>query len=227
MYFAIVTLRANKTSIISIPPIRKFITRRIYSRIGFEMEQAITARFLEICREHVKIPKLLVLNEDGAMTEEELAVFHNAEFLCANPDHYREAIVHNGGAWDWEDGSKKEVYHGSFHVMVATMGELEVLQYSGGDVVHHTAINNRLVFFSAQLMTLASLNKRYNNVVMLAPAFTLTEEDEQDEEVELWMRITTCEIYSEEVEEIVEEEEIRKAEQTYWQEIASAHSEIE
>lgn len=191
------------------------------------MEQAIAARFLEICREHVKIPKLLVLNEDGAMTEEELAVFHNAEFHYANPDYYREAIVYNGGVWDWEDGSTKHVYHDTHHVMVATMGELEALQYDGGDVAHHTSINNRLIKFGAKLMSFTSLYKRYNNIVMLAPVFKLTEEDDEDEEVELWMSNTTCEIFSEEVDEIAEEEEVRKAEQLYWQGIASTHLEVE
>lgn len=216
MYFVIVTSRANKTSIVSITPIHKSVLVRFSLRIGFEMEQAITARFLEICREHVKIPKLLVLNEDGAMTEEELAQFRDQKFHTANPEYYMEAIRSQGGVWDWCDGGAKCGSFSSSTRLVATLEDVHAFEHCDNNIAQIPAIEVRLLKRAIKLMVVAACYSRYANIVMLAPRYdTCTSADYEEAYCNIYADIEYRVIAGNE-ETDDEEEVVRHATQMHW-----------
>ena len=198
------------------------------SRIGFNMEQAITARFLEICREHVQIPKLTVLNEDGGMSAEELALFSNMLFHCDNPEYFKDTVVAQGGAWDWIDGQTKSNWYRSVVRTVAKTEDVIAFEQCGQEISQIPAIEKRLLKRAAVIMHGATMSKRYSNIVMLAPRFiTFASEDNEEGYIQINARYEWREINGGGVDETAEEKEVRIDELKYWYRIGYLPSETE
>lgn len=199
------------------------------------MEQAITVRFLQICREVVKIPKLTVLNEARALTEEEIMFWDDICVHYLNPEYCKDAIVSQGGAWDWPDGKADSGVWRNNERTVAKTEDVIAFEQCGQDISQIPAIEERLLNMAALMMHGATFCKRYANTVMLAPVFTrFTSEDNGKINVNIRARykyrhitcVSVCKCHrivtDFSVYETAEEKEMRRAQRNHWGEIADS-----
>lgn len=103
----IVTTRANKTSIISIPPIYKFVNIGLYSRVAPKMETQLALRLEEKALQSARIPRLYFLSFEGYANPMNFFILldtHQAGKIAVWQEAAKKTITEQGDEWCFSDG---------------------------------------------------------------------------------------------------------------------------